>query len=262
MVPVLLAALLLLGALHPAAGVPSAVALEAESSPPAELVSTPLMALDSYVYPQIGPVPETDPWCLRENPSCGRDPWWAERNEPQDAQLVQYQFVGPGLVTEQRFAEVARLLWQWSEGRFLLGEAAAHHVAIVTLPDSMSSLAYAAYIPQYRVVFVNRRFTAAPTWMVAAVLAHELKHAADHRAGSRQELDFEDCIAREQVAYQVEARYLQWLGARYQGFPSRDLPLERLAPDDLGLYLDLYHVATSPDVNAEAFEDYRQHCAT
>lgn len=220
------------------------------------------MALDQYVYPVIGPAAaETDPWCLRDNPSCGRDPWWTEWSEHQLARLVQYQFVGPGLVTEHRFAEAVRLLWQWSEGKFLLSEAAAHNVAVVTLPDAMSGPVYAAYMPQHRVIFVNRRFTAAPTWMIATVIAHELKHAADHRGGTRQELNFEDCIAREQVAYQVEARYLQWLAARYQGFPSRDLPMERLSPDDLALYLDVHDMATSPDVDADAFDDYRQHCA-
>lgn len=253
----LLGSLLLLGSVHPSALVTPAEAAEAD-----ETASAKLLALTTYVYPQVvASANDAQPWCLSDNPSCARDPWFGEWNEPQQADLVQYQFVGPGLATERRFAEAVRLLWQWPEGRFLLSEAAAHGVAIVTFPDSLSGPAYAAYIPQFRAMYVNRRFTTSPTWMVAAVLGHELKHAADHRGGTRQELDFEDCIAREQVAYQVEARYLQWLAARFQGFPARDLPLERLSLDDRMLYLNLHDVATSPDVDADAFSDYREHCA-
>jgi hypothetical protein len=230
-------------------------------SPPGEPASTPLFGATTFSYPVVDP-PASDiaPWCLAENPGCGQQPWWLERDRLHQSRLIQYRFLGPGLVTEQRFAEAIRLLWQWWEGKFLLREAAAHGVAIVTGRHLMSDEIYAAYHPPARRIRVTGEFVPAPTWMLATVLAHELKHAADHRAGARQAEGYENCIAGEQVAYEVEARFLAWLTARFQELPSPGLAASRLSAHDLDLYLDLHGLASSPDVNALAEEDYHDVC--
>jgi hypothetical protein len=205
----------------------------------------------SYVYPVIGP-PGDDAgfWCLPENPSCTRDPWWVEWNELQREQLVQYAFVGPGLVTEYRFIEAIWLLWQWPEGKTLLREAAAHGVKIVAAPRQGG--AFASYNSSRRQVTVEQDSVEASTWMVTAVLAHELKHAADDRAGARM---------TERAAEQVEAGYLRWISERCGGLPSADLVNARLSPADVQLYRNLSKIARSSNIDVPAGKDYRESCA-
>jgi hypothetical protein len=237
--------------------------LAPETSTSAEPDSLPLLGATAYAYPVVDPpVSDVAPWCLPANPGCGQEPWWMERDQPQQSRLVQYRFVGPGLVTEERFAEAIRLLWQWPEGKFLLREAAAYGVGIVNWPDSISGEVFGAYHPQLRLIRVTGSFAPAPTWMLASVLAHELKHAADHKSGARQAGGYADCIATEQVAYEVENRFMAWLGARFQGLPSPGLAATRLLANDVELYRNLHEIATSPDVDAMAEEDYRDTCST
>ncbi len=85
----------------------------------------------SFIYSVVeAPGSDTDFWCLTANPSCNRDDWWAEYNAIQGSDPVQYRFLGPALVTEQRFVEAIWLLWQWPEGASLLREAAASGVRV------------------------------------------------------------------------------------------------------------------------------------
>jgi hypothetical protein len=47
--------------------------------------------------------------------------------------------------------------------------------------------------------------------MLADVIAHELRHAADRAAGVWQRRTPDDCYANEQSAYATERRFLVWL---------------------------------------------------
>lgn len=215
-----------------------------------------------YRYP-IVEAPQGSPsvWtCLRANPSCARDPWWVEWNELQYDDFVQYAFVGPGLVTEFRFIEAIWLLWKWEEGKFLLSEAAKHGVIIYALPFERS--AFASYSFRLKRIAVNEKFTEVSTWMLADILAHELKHAADHRAGAWMSGSYADCIAGEQVAYQTERRFVSWLARNMGWLPDPYSVAARLSSEDFDLYYDLYvNIITPQDVNLSAIRMYHEDCA-
>jgi hypothetical protein len=196
-------------------------------------------------------------WCLKTNPSCGRDPWWAEWSQPQQSQLVPYPLLAPGFVSEERFVEVVRLLWQWPEGKALLETAAEHDVLIVAGAESG---AYASYSPQSQRIQLNERFTETSTWMVADVIAHELKHASDHAAGKFDSASYSDCITREHRAYAVEQRFLYWIWNRFGGFPSRDQVVDHLTAEDLELYDNLMTISYSTDLGPLVAHDYLGHC--
>jgi hypothetical protein len=234
--------------------------------PEGAAVIGPLAAGPGYVYPTVT-APENVPGlvCQRTNPSCGRDQWWRERNDLQhddvaSSQRVQFAFLQPGLVAEQRFVEVVWLLWHWPEGQTLLSNAAEDGLTIRTLASDQLVDAFAAYSPPARSVFVNREFTAAATWMVADVLAHELKHAADDAAQTNVGRDAASCIAREKAAYEVEVRYLNWMADLYRGLPGPDQVRRSFSSRDLRLYVNLYEIGTATDVGAVVNRDYRGHC--
>lgn len=220
----------------------------------------PVSGPSSFVFPVLpAPPGEAGLPCLPANPSCRREAWWAEWNELQWDDLVQFEFLGPGLVAEYRFAQAVWLLWQWSEGQFLLREGAAHGVAIFSAPFAAAN--FADYAPVQRVIHISPDFTSTSTWMLADLLAHELKHAADSRAGVLASRSYADCIAREQSAYAVEHRFLAWVAERFGGLPAADQVRARLSRADFLLYRNLLEIARSGDVDAEALEDYRRACA-
>jgi hypothetical protein len=135
----------------------------------------------------VEPYPSDVAWsCFEANPSCSRDPWWAEWNELQDATHVTYAAVGARFITERRYVEAVDLLWQWPEGKVLLSQADRSGVLVITL-DYDQQRAFATYSPQRKLIAINRRFTTTPTWMIADVLAHELSHAADDARGVNME---------------------------------------------------------------------------
>jgi hypothetical protein len=237
----------------------ASVELLAPSAALAQTAPSGYAAPTSYAYPTIDPPHDTMFSCLQTNPSCSRDPWWIEWNELQGDDPVQYKFLGPGLVTQSRFIEAIWLLWQWPEGQFLLREASAHGVRIGAVPIPVP--AFAAYSERDRAIVLNRRFSETSTWMVADVLAHELKHAADDRAGVRDQRTYADCIAREQVAYEVENRYLRWVAERFGALPTASMITSSLSLEDQQLYRNLSEIAASPNVNLQATVDYRQACA-
>ena len=182
-----------------------------------------------------------------------------EWNELQSDDPVQYRFVGPGLVTEGRFIEAIWLLWKWPEGQELLRSAADHGVMILAHPSADKAVAY--YSHAVRAIVINPRFQEASTWMVADVLAHELRHAADHRSGHRTVGTYDACIAAEQAAYQTERRFLVWIVERFEGIPAPQRVADTLSEDDHTLYSNLFSIAAAPDVDLKALEDYRQNCA-
>ncbi len=203
---------------------------------------------------------DTQFWCLRSNPSCGRDPWWVEWDETQRGDPVQFRFLGPGLVSEHRFAEATVLLWAWPEGRALLQHAASNGVRVETWSSDTFSSAFAAYMPGRNLLRVNRQYTETSTWLLADILAHELQHANDDWAGQYQRKNYSDCITLEQRAFHTELRYLNWLDARFGGLPNPWDVASRLSHDDYYLYMNLYSVFSRRDLDAQVIDMYRQQC--
>src|SRR5262249_42214061 len=181
-----------------------------------------LAAYDRAGLPTIDPYPSDTTWsCFATNPSCGRDPWWAEWNEQQDETHVSYSAIGPHFVTQSRFAEAINLLCQWPEGKGLLEQADAAGVLVMTLSYDRQT-AFATYSPQRKLIAFNSRFTTVPTWMAADVIAHELSHAADDTHGANGSSTSAACIDGETAAYLVQQRFLVWLtrGLEPEGLPS------------------------------------------
>jgi hypothetical protein len=200
--------------------------------------------------------------CQKENPSCARDPWWLEWNQLQDSRPVQFSFLGPGLVSERRFVEVVWLLWQWPEGQSLLKQASSNGVALVSAVGGADAGSFAYYQPSRNLVMVNRTFAETSTWMVADIIAHELRHAADWAAGVYTGASPADCVVREQRGYQAEHAYQAWLSGHLGGLPNpAEMLKAKLTSEDYDLYLNLYRLGTAPDVDALAASDYRRICA-
>jgi hypothetical protein len=215
---------------------------------------------NEYVFRTIEQPPASSGWpCLSRNPSCGREDWWAQWNELQDSNWLQFRYIGPGLVTEGRFAEAIALLWLWPDGRQLLETAANHGVAIYSSKE-IARRAFAAYRPADRTLLVNPNFTEVSTWLLADVLAHELRHAADHALGTRMGATYEDCVAREQAAFATERDFVRWLAERQGGLPSPDQVSKLLSQEDFALFSDVYRTLNSPNLNAQVEESYRQIC--
>jgi hypothetical protein len=213
-----------------------------------------------FRFRTIDQAPSTSGWpCLSRNPSCGREDWWAQWNELQDTDWLQFKYIGPGLVTEGRFAEAIALLWVWPEGRQLLETAANHGVAIYSSQE-IARRAFAAYRPADRTLMVNPNFTEVSTWLLADVLAHELRHAADHATNTRMGGGYADCVAREQAAFGVERDFIKWLAERQGGLPSADEVSKLLSQEDFALFSDVYRTLNSPNLNAQVEESYRQIC--
>ena len=208
----------------------------------------------------IHPYPTNDRFsCFRANPSCGRDPWWAERFELDDRRMARFSQLGAGLAADVRLAEPVNLLWQWSDGRSLLTDAAAHGVTILFDPSFPSNPA--VYQPFDRSIRVNPRYGPMATWIVAGLLAHELQHAADHRAGSLEGPEPHFCFARERHAYHTERLYVRWLTGELVRQP---VPLElinrRLPAVDREMAARLVMIANAPSLDQLVAHDYAQEC--
>lgn len=215
----------------------------------------------TYTYRTVDDAPAGNGWpCQSRNPSCGREEWWAEWNDVQDSQPMQYRYIGAGLVTEGRFAEAIALLWLWPEGRELLQTAADSGVAIYSSPE-IARRAFAAYRPANRTLLVNPQFTEVSTWLLADIIAHELRHASDHATDTRMGGGYADCVAREQMAFQTEARFVRWLRDRQGGLPSSDEVSKLLSQEDFALFSDVYRTMTSDNLDAQVEEAYRAICS-
>ncbi len=215
---------------------------------------TELLKIDAYADEQH--------WsCLTANPSCARDHWSLERNELQDDTRVTYVAIGARLTTERRFAEAVNLVWQWQDGKSLLRRADDAGVLVIAF-DYDRPGTFASYSPQRDLITVNRRFVAAPTWMVATVLVHELTHSSDHTLGVNQRSTTEDCLADETAAFDAERRFLVWLTRTLepQGLP----PLERIAAnvsqDHALLARNLYELGLSDALPRLVQETYEGAC--
>src|SRR5256885_1064590 len=108
--------------------------------------SAPLLALSERIYPVMdAPTPSGISWCRVTNPTCAPATWWQEHDQAPSDDLVQFSYLEPGMATESRYAEAIALLSLWSEGQFLLHQAAVHGVAVVTWSDGLSGAALASY---------------------------------------------------------------------------------------------------------------------
>lgn len=215
---------------------------------------------NEYVFKTVDQAPQMSGWpCLSRNPSCGREDWWAQWNEIQDSSWLQFKYIGPGLVTEARFAEAIALLWVWPEGRQLLETAANHGVAIYSSQE-IARKAFAAYRPADRTLMLNPNFTEVSTWLLADVLAHELRHASDHATNSRMSATYADCVAREQAAFSTERDFVRWLAERQGGLPSSEQVSKVLSQEDFALFSDVYRTLNSPNLNVQVEESYRSIC--
>jgi hypothetical protein len=206
-------------------------------------------------------------WCLPDNSSCDDVPWWQAQSERSSARRRQATatYVGlDGLRSDPNFAEAVRLLWQWPEGRAELVGAAERGVQIVQGPrhPSKDTDSFATYDEDTRTIEVAYEDLDVPTWMVADLLAHELRHANDlalpedtYWAGSA------GCFALEQRAYATEHRYMAWLAERFGALPDADAEADAelsYAADDL--YANMMQIDQTDDVNALVAEDYADTC--
>ncbi len=215
-------------------------------------------------YPEVRPWSTDDRmYCLRGNPSCGRDPWWAEWNALQGDDLVQFTQLGSGLLAERRFIEAVNLLWQWEEGKALLRASSKLGVTIRAGSFPGHEHAIAAYSSGSRLILVKPDYVRTSTWMVASVLAHELQHAADHAAGAHQGPVRAECYIREQRAYAVERRFLLWLTRALVRLPVPTGLLDKhLSVADRRLASNLIRIGTASDTDRLVLSDYREVCGS
>ena len=164
-------------------------------------------------------------YCDVSNPSCGRDPWWLQFNEPQRADLLQFGLTGTTLTVEDRYSEAMRLLWGWGEGQALLHDGSEFGVVVGSGVFDRDPNAIAFYNSARRQIQINPRYARAATWMLAAVLSHELRHISDAYNRKFQGHSTEHCFEREIRAYETEARFISWFTSSVVGerLPVREL---------------------------------------
>jgi hypothetical protein len=80
-------------------------------------------------------------------------------------------------------------------------------VGVVELPRS----ARGAYSPRRRAVVIADSLMDSTAWVRAAVLVHELQHAADHRAGLLPTRVPQECVRSEETAFRTTAQFWTWL---------------------------------------------------
>jgi len=213
------------------------------------------------------PLPNTGGWCLPANTSCDDVPWWQAQTERTSGRHRQATatYVGlDGLSSDPDFSEAVRLLWQWPEGRKELVGAATRGVQIVQGPrhPQADTDSFATYDEDTRTIEVAYEDLDVPTWMLADLLAHELRHANDLALPEEEAwAGSTGCFALEARAYATEQRYLVWLAARFGRLPSataeQDAELSYAADD---LFANLIQIDRSADVVALVAEDYADTC--
>jgi len=178
----------------------------------------------------------------------------------QGSSYVRYEAIGTGFVTEGRFREAIDLLWQWPEGKELLRSANHSRVAVIAGTSGGSS--YADYRKAFSLVTVNARFTEVSTWMLADIIAHELRHATDASAGLWQARTAANCYSNEQSAYATERRFLVWLSRTLhpEGLPNRYDLLALVSLADRELANNLYDIGTTGDLQGLVRRDYHESC--
>lgn len=212
------------------------------------------------------PLVSTGSWCLPQNSTCQDGAWWQAQSERTSARLRQATatYVGlDGLTSDPDFGEAVRLLWQWPEGRRELIGAADLGVTIVQGPrhPSANTDAFATYQESTLTVEVAYENMDVPTWMLADLLAHELRHANDMGQSGNTFAGRTGCFALEERAYTTEQRYMTWLSDRFGPLPSDAAETAAelsYAADDL--YANMMHLNDTEDVVALVRSDYADAC--
>jgi hypothetical protein len=212
------------------------------------------------------PLANSGSWCLVSNSSCQDGPWWQAQSERTSARLRQATatYVGlDGLTSDPDFGEAVRLLWQWPEGRKELIGAADRGVTIVQGPrhPAANTDAFATYQESTLTIEVAYDDMDVPTWMLADLLAHELRHANDMGRPDATWDDRKGCFLLEERAYATEQRYMTWLTHRFGPLPSdsaeTDAELSYAADD---LYANMMHLDNTEDIVALVQSDYAETC--
>jgi hypothetical protein len=212
------------------------------------------------------PLASSGSWCLAPNTSCEDGPWWQAQSERTTVRLRQATatYVGlDGLTSDPDFGEAVRLLWQWPEGRRELIAAADRGVTIVQGPHrpSANTDSFATYQESTLTIEVAYEDMDVPTWMVADLLAHELRHANDLGLPGDMWSSRQGCFTLEERAYATEQRYMTWLANRFGPLPSdaaeTDAELSYAADD---LYANMMHLNNTDDIAAQVRIDYANAC--
>jgi hypothetical protein len=200
-------------------------------------------------------------YCAGVNPSCGRDPWWLQWNELQSTDLVSLNLTERPLTAESRYHEALQLLWGWDEGKELLTHGSEYGVAVVSGLFPREPTAIASYSTARRAVQINPRYAQAATWMLAAVISHEMRHISDAHQRLYQAHAQDDCLMRETRAYETESRFIAWYTQSVVGeqIPVRELR-KRVRSEHRSLSDLLVRISSEPDAAAMVREDYGELC--
>jgi hypothetical protein len=195
------------------------------------------------------------------NPSCGRDPWWLQWNELQSTDLVSFNMTGRPLTAESRYHEALQVLWGWDEGKELLGNGSEFGVAVLSGIFAREPSAIASYSTARRSIQINPRYAQAATWMLAAVIAHEMRHISDAYQRLYQSHTREDCLTRETRAYETESRFITWYT---QSVVGEKIPVQQLRKqvrsEHRGLSDLLVRINSAPDAAELVRDDYGELC--
>jgi hypothetical protein len=125
------------------------------------------------------------------------------------------------LNVDRRLSGAVAALLPLEPGRALVQGAAESGVSIgmAELPRS----ARGAYSTRRRVVVIADSLMDSTAWVRAAVLVHELQHAADHRAGRLPTRAPEDCIRSEEAAFRMTVQFWNWIWRERMPPPVDDM---------------------------------------
>ena len=199
--------------------------------------------------------------CVGTNPSCGRDPWWLQWNELQSTELVQFSLTERPLTVESRYQEALQVVWRWDEGKELLTDGSQFGVVILSGIFVREPTAIASYSTARRHIQINPRYARAATWMLAAVMSHELRHISDAHHRQFQAHAVDECLIRETRAYETESRFISWYT---QAIVGEELPVQELRQqipsEHRGLSDLLIRINAAPDAAELVRKDYGELC--
>jgi hypothetical protein len=166
------------------------------------------------------------------------------------------------LTAESRYHEALQVLWGWDEGKEILTHGSLYGVAILSGLFPREPTAIASYSTARRSVQINPRYAQAATWMLAAVISHELRHISDAYLRQHQAHKVDDCLMRETRAYETEARFINWYT---QSVVGEEIPVDELRrevrSEHRGLSDLLVRISSAPDAAELVRKDYGELCA-
>lgn len=112
------------------------------------------------------------------------------------------------LVVDRRLWSAVVALLPFTETRQLLQGAAEDGVAV--LDAKLPAGARGIYVTRLKALAIDEGLDASSSWARADVMAHELRHAADQRAGLLTN-DEQSCYRAEEAAFRTSSAYWQWL---------------------------------------------------